>query len=337
MRTPSVERFAEARGNSPNCRRSFRLPESNYNVEAGLPAESANCRDVAGNEPAFSGDQQAHRNAFRFVVVGAMQQVGGPHSHAKTQSRPGSLPGGSTGHEGTHDGVDFAEALVQAALGGDGVGGDQSGEDADVHFVLDRPETMLAGRIGKCGTAARREALCVQESAQQKNREEVFHGVPDYQVGKTSVSQGCGRFYGPSSEIDGRLVRVTEGRRWLLAWRNQTELASRRGVWHRLKRRRSAGFRSRSIDSAPFRRDGRLYFLYLTRAMSSSLVTVTQLLRNLLPIASAVIARCAEGETPSGQPAGCRRYSLSPFQAEGRRTAPPVTGFRGAEPNCGAQ
>src|ERR1019366_5173957 len=204
MRTPSVERFAEARGNSPNCRRSFRLPESNYNVEAGLPAESANCHDVAGNEPAFSGDQQAHRKALRFVVVGAMQQVGGPHSRAKTYSGPGSLPGGSAGHEGTHDGVDFAEALVQSALGGDGVGGDQSGEDADVHFGLDRPETMLAGRIGKRGTAARREALCVQESAQYKNREEVFHGVPDYQVGMTSISQRCTKYYGPTRGMTAR-------------------------------------------------------------------------------------------------------------------------------------
>src|ERR1035437_1501280 len=189
MRTPSVERFAEARGNSPNCRRSFRLPESNYNVEAGLPAESANCHDVAGNEPAFSGDQQAHRKALRFVVVGAMQQVGAPHFRAKTYSGPGSLRGGSAGHEGTHDGVDFAEALVQAALGGDGVGGDQSGEDADVHFVLDRPETMLAGRIGKCGISVRRKTLCLHGGAQQKNREEEFHGGPQLTGRETTISQ----------------------------------------------------------------------------------------------------------------------------------------------------
>src|ERR1019366_190179 len=209
MRTPSVERFAEARGNSPNCRRSFRLPESNYNVEAGLPAESANCHDVAGNEPAFSGDQQAHRKALRFVVVGAMQQVGGPHSRAKTYSGPGSLPGGSAGHEGTHDGVDFAEALVQAALGGDGVGGDQSGEDADVHFVLDRPETMLAGRIGKCGISVRRKTLCLHGGAQQKNREEEFHGGPQLTGRETTISQRRVGEYGPSRGRDGILVRVT--------------------------------------------------------------------------------------------------------------------------------
>ena len=44
----------------------------------------ANRNDVVGDEPSFPGDDQPHRNAFRFVVVASMQQVHDSNSRAKT-------------------------------------------------------------------------------------------------------------------------------------------------------------------------------------------------------------------------------------------------------------
>jgi hypothetical protein len=69
-----------------------RLPESHYNVEAVLPSEirssqswravwrtigalSTNRNDVVGHGATFTGDDQSQRNAFRLIVVAAMQQV----------------------------------------------------------------------------------------------------------------------------------------------------------------------------------------------------------------------------------------------------------------------
>jgi len=113
----------------------------------------------------FAGDNQPHRNAFRLVMMAVMQQVHDSNSRAKTYSGPGSLSGHTTRHERPHDGIDFAETLVQATLRSDGVGGYQSGQDADIHFVLDRPEMLLAGRIGK-RKAVNREILRLHRRAQ---------------------------------------------------------------------------------------------------------------------------------------------------------------------------
>jgi hypothetical protein len=43
-----------------------------------------NRNDVVGNDPTFTGDDHPHRNAFRFVMVGTMQQVHDANSRAKT-------------------------------------------------------------------------------------------------------------------------------------------------------------------------------------------------------------------------------------------------------------
>ena len=56
---------------------------------SGLAAQfafffSAKRNDVVSDEPAFTGDYEPHGNAFRFVVVGAMQQVYDSNSRAKT-------------------------------------------------------------------------------------------------------------------------------------------------------------------------------------------------------------------------------------------------------------
>jgi hypothetical protein len=101
-----------------------------------------------------------------------MHQVYDSNSRAKPKSRPGSLSGGTTRHEGAHQRIEFVEALVQAALSGDGIGGDQSCQDTHVYLILDRPERPLAGRIGQSRTAARRETLGLHGNAQQKKREE---------------------------------------------------------------------------------------------------------------------------------------------------------------------
>jgi hypothetical protein len=39
--------------------------------------------------------------------------------------------------------------MVQATLRGDGIGCNQAGKNACIHFVLESPEAVLAGRIGK--------------------------------------------------------------------------------------------------------------------------------------------------------------------------------------------
>jgi hypothetical protein len=109
----------------------IRLPEWNYNVEAGLPNEIrgsqpgrlalvesarfslpsskghlisetfgiakampgyeshlhrgrlANRNDVVGDARTFTGNDEPHRNVFRFVVMAAMQQVHDSNSRAK--------------------------------------------------------------------------------------------------------------------------------------------------------------------------------------------------------------------------------------------------------------
>src|ERR1035441_9638038 len=121
MQTPSVQKFPEAAGDSPTRRRTFfqngiitwkracptksgfaarsnrpRLPP----VETGLApspetqqaaplrgicGRSANRNDVVGDDRTLAGDDHSQRNAFRFVVVAAMQEVHNSNSRAKTQ------------------------------------------------------------------------------------------------------------------------------------------------------------------------------------------------------------------------------------------------------------
>jgi hypothetical protein len=83
-----------------------------------------NRNDVVGDDPSFSGNEHPHRDAFRFVVVGPMQQVHDSNSRAKAESRASSFSGRAPRHEGAHDGIDFAETLVQTPLSSNGIGGD---------------------------------------------------------------------------------------------------------------------------------------------------------------------------------------------------------------------
>src|ERR1019366_265722 len=121
MQTPSVQKFAEAVGDSPTRRRTFfqngiitwkracptksgfaarsnrpRLPPVETGLSPspeaqqaaplrGICGRSANRNDVVGDEPTFTGDDHPHRNAFRLVAVAAKQEVHNSNSRAKTQ------------------------------------------------------------------------------------------------------------------------------------------------------------------------------------------------------------------------------------------------------------
>jgi len=103
--------------------------------------------DVVGDESAFTGHHESHGNSLSFEMMGLVKQVRDSHGRAKTQRRAHRLPGGTPRCEGAHQGIGFAQTLVQAALRGDSIGGDQRGQNAGIHFVLDRPERTRAGRI----------------------------------------------------------------------------------------------------------------------------------------------------------------------------------------------
>jgi hypothetical protein len=69
-----------------------RPPKSGFGARSEAAVEEfyslsyflANRDDVIGDKPRFTGNDQPHRNAFRFVVVAAMQQVHDSNSRAKT-------------------------------------------------------------------------------------------------------------------------------------------------------------------------------------------------------------------------------------------------------------
>src|SRR5205085_8662917 len=96
----------------------------------------------------FYTDHQAHGDALGFVMVSLMEKIYGAEAGAKTESRTCGFAADSTCDKWTHDGVSFTVSMIETALRGKGVGGDQAGENPGVDFGFERPKAMLAGRIG---------------------------------------------------------------------------------------------------------------------------------------------------------------------------------------------
>ena len=162
-------------------------------MTAGPSAESANRGEVAGNEPAFAGDHQAHRDPFRFVVVAPMQQVHIPTPAPKPRADPAASPAAPRVTRGRMMGLTsrrpwFSPRWVVTASAA-------TSPARMLTFILFSTvqKRCSLGASGSGGTVGRGETLGLQSGAQQKNREEAFHGVPDYHVGKMRDKSRGGR------------------------------------------------------------------------------------------------------------------------------------------------
>jgi hypothetical protein len=168
----------------------------------------ANRDYVVGDDPAFSSDHETHHHPFNGVVVSLVQQIYGTQGCAETQRGAGSLPCGPVRHKGAHQWISFAQTLIQTALRGDGIGGDESREYADIYFVPGRPERLLAGGIGQRRSVIGRETLGAHSNTKQDNREQVSHLAPEFASGE-SVTWWDALAYGSSGGCCGLSVRVT--------------------------------------------------------------------------------------------------------------------------------
>jgi hypothetical protein len=117
------------------------------------------CEVIVGYYGAFDADNQSHRDAFRFVVVCLVQKVDGAEASAEAQGRSSGLSANAARDKGTHDGIGFAVTLLEAALSGESVGGNQAGKNSGIDLGFECPKTMLAGRIGNRRTG-RYKVLC---------------------------------------------------------------------------------------------------------------------------------------------------------------------------------
>ena len=115
--------------------------------------------EVVGYYGAFDANHQSHNDTFCFVMVRLVQKVHGAQAGSEAQGRPSGLSADAARDKRTHDGIGFAVSLLEAALSGKGVGGNQAGKNPSVDLGFKCPEMMLAGGVGQW-RAGRYKVLC---------------------------------------------------------------------------------------------------------------------------------------------------------------------------------
>jgi hypothetical protein len=108
---------------------------------------------VVGYYGAFYAYDQSQGDAFGFVVVCFVEKVDGAQAGSEADCRTGGLAANALRYKRTHERIGFTVAIVQAALGGEGIGGDQTGDNSSVDGRFERPETVLARGVRKRRTA----------------------------------------------------------------------------------------------------------------------------------------------------------------------------------------
>jgi hypothetical protein len=134
------------------------------------------------NHRAFATYDQAHRDAFGFVVMGLVEQIDRAQAGSESEGRAYGFSGDAASDEGTHQRIGFTVALTQASLRRKGVSGDQSREGAETHFILEGPKWAMAGRVWY-GACARNKILTLSDCTYQKYQAKMLHLVPRFRSG----------------------------------------------------------------------------------------------------------------------------------------------------------
>jgi hypothetical protein len=130
-------------------------------------ALSVDSHKIVGHEPAFNRQHASNCYAFGPVVMGSMQQICRSDTEPKPQSGGHRFTGDASGNQWTHYRVSLFEAVCQAALGGDSVGGNLSREDGEINLIFCVPE-FLRGWSLRYGANRYEALLCLSCTNEDK-------------------------------------------------------------------------------------------------------------------------------------------------------------------------